>query len=225
MPRLWLGADPHFHAAESRNEGVLLRLRDLETKSAPGDWLAWAGDMTDNGTAAEYEAVRRALLRWQGRVILAPGNHDAGTLGLFVWGGSRRRWGALARELCSPPVLELGGRMVVSVDSCLYTVLPHDLAQGEVGKRQRKLMADEWPQSAKDKGLRLTYLMHHWPDCKDPALALQDGAEVRRLVEQGNADLVAGHTHHEETIRTASGSVLRCLDDFRSASRASFLDC
>jgi len=189
----------------------------------PLDWLILCGDVTDNGNTEEYAEALRLFSPFGRRIFAVPGNHDRGVLGIFAWAGARRRWSKFAAALGCVPEQVIGNRLFIGLNSCLDTLWFGDLARGEVGKGQRAKMATRWPDQAAQLGCRLTYVLHHWPDCDDETLALDDKAEVLRLVE-GRADLVAGHTHTRAE-RSVGGYTLRSIEDFRHASSFSWLDC
>lgn len=205
---LGLLADLHLVSDRHRNTTVEHTLGRLRERELPADWLAIAGDLTDNGAEGEYAEALRLLMPWRGRIMLAPGNHDGSVLGLFVQFAARRRWSRLCRALAAPVEAELSGWLVRSYDSCLLTSSPLDLARGRMGRAQLGRIPGHLAR-ARARGLRPAILQHHWPYCRDEDLLLVDAAAELRLVE-GRADLWAGHTHRAE-VRDVAGSVLRCL--------------
>jgi len=205
-------ADPHIHDSAARNEPIRDLVRQACDRMGRDGWLAILGDLTDSGTERQYAQAMAMLQPLRGRLILVPGNHDGGLLGIFVQAAARRRWARLVRELAAPTRIELDGRLIQVVDSCLYTTWPWDLARGRVGSRQMARVRSAIGEGGR-RGLRPTILLHHWPYSADVALRLEDAAALLRLVE-GHADLVAGHTHERDG-RAILGSVARCVGGAR----------
>lgn len=194
MPRLYLVADLHCKANPDDNALVEVRLAAILEGSDPGDWLAVLGDVTNSGTSEQYAEALRILTPWAGRLLLCPGNHDAGPLGLLYSVAARRRFSALRKALRCPPSVRIGHRLCVALDSCRYTLWPGDLARGRLGGGELARAAQAI-KDARKAGLLPTMLLHHDPYCEDPTLALDDAGDLLGLAS-GAADLAWGHTHH-----------------------------
>ena len=205
-------ADLHIHDSAARNEPIRDLVHRAADRMGPEDWLAILGDLTDSGTERQYAQALAMLQPLRGRLLLVQGNHDVSVLGLFVRAAARRRWKRLVRELAAPTRIELDGRLIQVIDSCLYTAWPGDLARGRVGVRQMARVRSAISEGER-RGLRPTILLHHWPYSQDPALKMTDAAALLRLTE-GHADLVAGHTHEADG-RMILGSVARCVGGAR----------
>lgn len=203
-------ADLHLTArpAEKNNRTASDELRRIQSVQRPGDYLAVCGDVTDDGWEGEYAEALRLLLPWKGRVFLAPGNHDMGTLGLFVQASARRRWARLVRDLGGLTEAIVGGHLVRVYDSCILSPSPTDLARQRLGAVQRARIPGH-VERAQRYGLRPLVLMHADPYCDDPTLRLVD-AEKALAAIVGKADCYYGHTHHA-AVRVVSGSVMRSL--------------
>ncbi len=74
-------ADTHMTEEAYRRGMLKLGLDDMERSAYPLDALLIVGDMTDNGEAVEYEALRDTFRRYKPakNIILACGNHDTWT--------------------------------------------------------------------------------------------------------------------------------------------------
>jgi 3',5'-cyclic AMP phosphodiesterase CpdA len=193
MSRLYLVADLHTRASRESNDLLAARLASLRSAIEPGDWVAVLGDLTDDGIADQYDEAARLLEPFRGRLLLCPGNHDAGLLGLCYSLPARRRWARLCARLGAVTEAQVGSRWVVALDSCRYTLWPGDLARGRLGggelRRARGCVAH-----AADRGLRTTLLLHHDPYCSDQSMKLDDSEELLGIAA-GVADLAWGHTH------------------------------
>lgn len=194
-------ADLHLRSSPSRPPQAT-RLLELWARAAPDDLLIVAGDLCDDGAEAQYDLAAQVLAPWSGRIILAPGNHDAGLQGLLWLTSSWRRWGRLCSRVGSRTVTRAGASLVVSLDSTLHTPWPGDLAQGRIGRAQlRRLPA--WGRLARAEGRRLILVCHHTPLDGDRALELVDRGELIAAAQAaGAAQLLVGHEHRErrETI-------------------------
>lgn len=224
MTRLHCVADLHLRDDPAQNRGVVAALRAAVDRMGTGDKLAILGDLTDGGTAAQYRQALAILGPLTGRLVLVPGNHDVGTLGLLVHATSRRRWAQLVAALRSPLTLQLGDRLVGVLDTNRYSVLPTDLARGRLGARQTA-RARDLAEQARRQLRRPTWLLHCWPWTTDPTLALDDADAVQKLVAVEQADVVAGHTHQGNT-RTGPGWHAWCVASLREDPAAVLrLDC
>lgn len=221
MPMLHLVADLHLGRSHDHDAAITTALAGLAFD--PGDLLAVLGDVTDDGEAGQYATALRLLAPYRDRILLVPGNHDAGRLGLLTEAGARRRWRQLVAALGGLTSARCGSRWLVALDSCRYTVLPTDLARGRLGRAETR-RAVAGCAEARRRFLRPTLLLHHWPWCSDPTLALDDGDEVQRLVAVQQCDLWAGHTHHADR-RSGPGWRAVCLADLASTGRAEVVDC
>jgi 3',5'-cyclic AMP phosphodiesterase CpdA len=219
-PRLHCTADWHLRADARHDAPTVAALRRVVAAMLPGDWLLACGDLTDNGSDAEYASLRALLLelRLEGRVLLVPGNHDVGLQGLLVQAAARGRWARLVRELRSPARVQVGSLLVGALDSCLLTPWPGDLAEGRLGARQAA-RAQAICEDAHAACLRPVLAMHHWAWCRDSALRLLDAERVKRLVADERATVIAGHTHCAEE-RSGPGWRGLCLGALGAVGRA-----
>lgn len=70
-------SDLHFGANPSSNRDAITLLGHVWTGfDSAVDHLMITGDITANGDEGEYFQAARALSRFQGRLLLVPGNHD-----------------------------------------------------------------------------------------------------------------------------------------------------
>jgi len=170
----------------------------------PGAWLVIAGDITDDGHPDQYREAERLLLPWRHRLVVAPGNHDYGYLGLTydpqcvaAWQSWCDRMGALDDVILQT---KTGRVRVVAIDTCCATPGPWDLARGEVGSAELARVRGAVELRRRYMGTmrqhRLLCVTHHDPYCTDETLLLEDASEY--LDAASGADwLVWGHTHRE----------------------------
>jgi len=170
------------------------------------DVVAVTGDITDDGTPTQYDDAERMLRPLRGRLLLAPGNHDYGALGIAYSEQAEAGYLDLCRRLSAPlPGIPwmVGEWLLLSLDSCLKTDTPADLACGRVGETQLRRLA-EAQQLAEAVGLRTAVALHHDPATDEVGRRLLDAAAVLRAT-WGVVDLVLfGHTHGPATQWTAT---------------------
>jgi len=201
----FLGSDLHAQGRLPDDAIIHKAFEVLADRFRPGDWLVILGDLTQDGTAAQYAAARALLAPYVGRCMASLGNHVLGPLGLSVSTAAEARWIALATWLRSPEVLDLGPMRLLEVDSCRRT--PR-LARGRVGaaelRRLRLRVA-----AARAAGQIPVAVQHCDPLCDDPTLALDDGAEELAVLGPG-AGVWCGHTHRAG-LREVGGTWVRTV--------------
>lgn len=180
--------------------------------------LLITGDVTDNGTRAQWEQLTRLLapLRALPHLTLhiVPGNHDVGLHGITY----DPKRAALAAQMCaalSAPtveeqhgarVWELDGARLIGLDSQRGQggeLLP-PLARGELGAMQ--LLALDMLLAA---DTRPTWLaLHHHPRWSDLAHELEDAAELRAIIARHPhiKGVCYGH-RHVESLHTEHGTI------------------
>lgn len=174
--------------------GRLARARAALASARTADHLVLTGDLTEDGSTAQFEVVRGLLLESgipAERITLVPGNHDAYGEGWeAALSGPLDRWAATSRP---GTVTRLRGASVVAVSSAVrQSVLRssgriHDeqLAGGaEVARRspgEAVLFAQHHPPFT---------VTHHWVH------GLVNHADVRALLDaHANVSVLHGHTH------------------------------
>ena len=73
------------HIGGKFNEEMFLRGVDLVNKTK-ADYFIFCGDLTDQGTVAEYELAKNKYLPlFKKEILMVPGNHDAKNVGDLIW--------------------------------------------------------------------------------------------------------------------------------------------
>lgn len=188
--KLWHITDTHLPSS-----GGEVAVAHVLAQMAPLDVVVVTGDITDDGTADQYDLAERLLWPLRGRLLLTPGNHDYGPLGLNCEPAAVTRYRELARDLGSPaPGTRwiVGRWLLLGLDSCRQTEA--HLARGHLGSQQLDRLK-ETLKFADRAYLRTIVALHHAAQDSDPTLLLEDGDEFLKLV-WGKADMVlCGHQH------------------------------
>lgn len=202
LPGLSILSDIHNKAAIVERLAYIQRYR-------PFDWLLITGDLTHNGATAEYEWLAHMLEYWVGRLIVVPGNHDAGLLGNVFMRRLLARFddtfGTRFLGVNSPAVTEIiqpegsrRGVVVIGLDSNRETWFPGDFARGRIGIWQRWKLG--WDLN-RYKGWTRIVALHHHPFERHPFLCLSDSRKFMAVVENSCEVLCFGHKHEQERCR------------------------
>jgi 3',5'-cyclic-AMP phosphodiesterase len=201
-------SDLHIHTHESSNKEVIVML-EFVAKRYPDHRLLVTGDITDDGTQAQYENAFALLQPFKERVFLVPGNHDYGAVGNFY---SHERALRFDRLLAQPlnqggtfkgdttpvvNVLQDGGAeiMVIALDSNLETEHPFDFACGQIGDTQLRELKTILSGQAAARMVKILLLHHHPFMLNDPFMELKDAKALASAV-YGRVDLILfGHKH------------------------------
>lgn len=201
--RIFHISDLHIDADPAANNarGLPSRLAQLAyDMDRPDDVCVITGDIVDDGTAEQYQRALELLTPLRGQVLLCPGNHDVGALGLLYHPAAVERYEAFAALMGSHRRATIGAVALLGLDSTLDTLHPFDAARGEIGGAQLDWLAREL-SVAKKAGLKTVVYLHHYAHhvggIEGILLRLIDGDELLREV-WGVADLVlCGHDHGE----------------------------
>jgi 3',5'-cyclic AMP phosphodiesterase CpdA len=201
-------SDLHFHRDKKDNKKALTTLKNVQTKF-PHHYVVISGDIVDDGHETQYENAFNALKQFEGRVFIAPGNHDFGALGNFY---SKERAERFDDMLATP--LKQGGTfsaenkpvvnvvrdgsdvvMFIALDTNLETEHPFDFACGEVGDTQLDALYRILENSAAP-GMTKVLFFHHHPFVRnDPFMALTDAGKLARVVYNKVEVILFGHKH------------------------------
>jgi 3',5'-cyclic AMP phosphodiesterase CpdA len=203
-------ADLHVGRPGSEAAEVLDR---LHTIMRPGDGVAFLGDLTDNGSAVEYAALRK-MLGWLVACgvprVAVEGNHDTGCKGLLWMRSRERRWSSFARWFCGGSrTLDVGKVSVLGIDTTRHTLWPGDLATQEVGSGQLKTL-DARIDEALYAGKRPVVAGHGGLLCDDPTLRLGDAERLWETVRGRAWSCIEGHWH-KDMEQTRRGVLLRSI--------------
>ena len=208
-------SDLHFHTNASDNTEVTAALQAI-TEKLPDHYLIVTGDISDDGHAKQFENARAALEPFsrEGRVFIAPGNHDFGAVGNFF---SRERAERFDEMLSGP--LERGGTftgdatpvvnvvkddtdqvMLIALDTNLETDHPFDFACGAVGPDQlaalNTVLHGPTPTNCPTPTMTKLLFFHHHPFVHhNPFVELQDASDLMRTIYAKVDLLLFGHMH------------------------------
>lgn len=225
-------------AGEARQAAQLVRWLCAAITSERAALLI-TGDITDNGTLAQWEQVERLLAPLRDlpglTLHLVPGNHDCGLQGIAY---DPKRAALAARQcaaLSAPTIEEQHGARVWELADARLIGLDSQrgqggesippLARGELGTMQ--LLALDMLLGADDRPTWLA--LHHHPLWSDWAHELEDAAALRALIARHRhvKGVLYGHRHVEglridggtrwissgkTTAPQGGGIEIRCID-------------
>ncbi|HEY8206889.1 MAG TPA: metallophosphoesterase [Myxococcaceae bacterium] len=216
-------SDTHFHSNDADNKDVLERLKllyDQYFAPEPSTWLMVTGDITDDGAPQQYENAYRALEPFKGRLLLAPGNHDAGFAGNFYSPIREKHYD----ELLALPLGQPGPSfrkpepllttikdgdlkvMAIGLNTVLETLELYDFACGEVGTRQLEQLRALLLAPASQGYVKIVFFHHHALWVGNPFLELKDARDFWKTV-YGRVSVVAfGHKHEARTWQSTLGT-------------------
>jgi 3',5'-cyclic AMP phosphodiesterase CpdA len=197
--RIFHVSDLHLRRDPRHNVIVADKLAKLFPSFGEGDVLVVTGDITDDGREEQYAHALTLLAPFAGRIVITPGNHDFGALGMIYSKDCHKRFTKLRHALCAdkPYLFRVDGEAVgeiIVLDSCMRTGSLVDFAQGQIGrwnlwKLKRKLDA------MKKAGAVSVVALHHNPFYQDWFCRLNDAKKFLETV-MGRADVVlCGHEH------------------------------
>lgn len=201
-------SDLHFGRDPSGNRDANILLGHVATDfDSASDYLMVTGDVTANGDEAEYHQAARALSRFQGRLLLAPGNHDYCNWGNDYGEERARRFethllgplGIKHSFLTREPLIQVVGDATVRV---LTVGLNSNRMNPGIGGFARgvltapQLQRLEEALSAKEHAgyWRVVYLHHQAKVGGDPVDWLEDAEELLRIARNRVHVLAFGHT-------------------------------
>jgi len=198
----------HRHAQDNRKADALL---ETIHRKYPDHAVIVTGDISDDGHPRQYAHAATALrlLAEDGRVFIAPGNHDFGAKGNFFSRERARRFD----EMLSEP-LHQGGTftgdntpvvntlhdgndrvMLIALDTNLETYNPFDFACGEIGDEQLTALESILTDTTNAEWVKILFFHHHAFVRNDPFMELQDARALMRTI-YGRIDvLLFGHKH------------------------------
>lgn len=198
-------SDAHLTGDGTLHQGVVDTTAALDRVLAVADrvpdarLLVGSGDLSDDGSVASYEALRRRVVAWADRhgahVALVPGNHDL-RAGFGTLLGDGHGGPAPDGDPDETPVdgaSEVDGWRVVTLDTSVPGA-GYGLLRDAQLDRLRDLLATPAPRG--------TVLVLHHPPLSAPttlheSLALQRPEALARVIEGTDVRvLLAGHYHH-----------------------------
>lgn len=194
-------SDLHIRKDDKNNIVVKDKLSEVYKMMENRDVLVITGDITDDGSAAQYENTYDLLHPFKGRIAIVPGNHDFGRWGNFYNPDCVRRFAKLKEKLCATTnymlkVNDIPKGQIILLDSCLRTGTITDFAQGKIGWWQRWRLKSKLDQMKKHNVMSVV-IVHHNPFYTNFFCRLQDAKEFLDVV-LGRANCVLiGHEHKE----------------------------
>lgn len=185
-----------IHCGSIYFEQELLTAAVNEIQELAPDLVVVAGDLTEEGYAAQFQTAREALrpLQEEFTTVVIPGNHDARNVGYVHFADSfgKGETGAkLDRSLHLSRSGAPGMISVVAVDSS-----KPDLNEGEVGRERYEWIAEKFSYPA---DYRIFVLHHHLvpvPGTGRERNIVWDAGDVLALLDNAEVNLVlAGHKH------------------------------
>lgn len=201
-------SDLHFHRDQNDNKGANKALNTIKNRY-PDHMLIVTGDITDDGHELQYENALAALEPFNGRLFIAPGNHDYGAAG-YLYGRERAlrfdemlakplKQGGTFRGDATPVVNVVGGTderiMLIALDTNLETDDPFDFACGEVGEAQL-LSLESLLNAPSSQGKKKILFFHHHPFMRnDPFMEMRDARKLMRAIYHKVDIVLFGHKH------------------------------
>ncbi len=205
-------SDLHFGKSDEQNDSARSLLQGINQqfpfKDNKNCYLLVTGDITDSGDEDQYALASDALSPFAGRVIVTPGNHDYGSLLGTDYSEEKARyfdnWAAdkikfthdfFDKRVFIHQLKDQSNQalMMMGLNSCAKEGI-WDLAQGEVGEKQRKELAQKFDQC--DAQIPRLLFLHHIPNKEAEwsfVMTLRDWEELMALV-RGKVDVLAfGH--------------------------------
>jgi 3',5'-cyclic AMP phosphodiesterase CpdA len=180
-------------------------------------YLLVSGDITDSGEPDEFTSAKKALSRFKGRVFLTPGNHDYGSFLGTDYDEDKAKYfdnpfadslgfshpffkkTVFNRQL--PNNSDPSPVLIIGLNSCAKEGML-DAAQGEIGERQMKELADLLTKYGKEV-TKLLFL-HHIPNREADwslIMTLRDWEELMAATA-GSIDVFAfGHQGDELAVK------------------------
>lgn len=206
-------SDLHFGKSDSQNDEANFLLeginRQFPFKDNKNRYLLVTGDITDTGDEDEYELAGQALLPFEGRIFITPGNHDYGSPFGIMYSEHKAKYfdnpfasdvgfshsffnKTVFRFTLKDPSSE-SSLIIIGLNSCAKKGL-FDLAQGEVGENQRKELAEILKQC--DSQTPKLLFLHHIPNKVaewEFVMTLRDWKELMTIVKGRIDVLTFGH--------------------------------
>jgi metallophosphoesterase superfamily enzyme len=209
MIEIYHVSDLHIGRDTRKAKRLLKIIKDrFEIGEQENRWLLVTGDITQDGSKRQYEMALKALTPFKDKICIVPGNHDYGLLG-FIYSEYRAKNfdGLLAGGLGighqffpKIPFSELikegkeNTLLLIGLNSCLKTSSWLDIAEGEIGDKQRSNLERILTKSDYQNIPKIIFL-HHIPHRRAHSLgmSLKDFSELMGIV-RGKVDALAfGH--------------------------------
>ncbi|MHA2502225.1 MAG: metallophosphoesterase family protein [Candidatus Kariarchaeaceae archaeon] len=189
------------HIGGKFNEAMFLKGVDYINNS-DADYVIFCGDLTDNGTLAEYEMAQEYFSQIKPTVLMVPGNHDVKNVGDKLW-----------EEMIGPryfvhtdPVQKV---KILGLDSN-----EPDKNTGRMGEKAISRIYDEF-QDITDDWIQVLVFHHQSLPIKFTGRersALNDAGDVIKAILDCNIDLVFnGHRHISNVYSLTDGDIVTLI--------------
>ena len=207
MKKILHFSDLHFHTKDADN----LVLHEFLTKIRIdySDHIhVVTGDITDDGSQEQYHQVIKHLKMPFRDLILCPGNHDYGAVGLAYSEKCAQRFDTFLSyrgegfRYKEPVVTIVENLMFIALNSNAQTQHIFDFACGQLGHKQIERL-DMILNTEKHK--KKVVILHHHPFERDPFQKLLDAEEFWRCIFNRVDVLLFGHKHKHKIWRNVNG--------------------
>ncbi len=187
-----------LHIGGKFNEEMYIKGVDILNKT-DADYFICVGDLTDQGTVAEYELITKKYLPMIKKdILLVPGNHDAKNVGYVLW-----------EEYIGPRYFAITDEdnklRILGLDSN-----EPDMNSGRMSKRAIARIYDEF-RDLPDEWLKVLVFHHQTLPIKFTGRersALIDAGDVIKAILDCNVDLVInGHRHISNVYQMTDGDI------------------
>ncbi|MBS7631942.1 metallophosphoesterase [Candidatus Bathyarchaeota archaeon] len=184
-------SDTHISSFGNFLEKYFDKTADAINRLDPApDIVIHSGDLTDNGVLEDYEFAIEKLKSINGRLVLAPGNHDERNYGQELF---KEMLGNLDRE-------EHIGRLAVYI---MNSPEP-DRDEGRLGRRRQAFLEEKLSQLPKDI-IKVIVFHHHLvpiPYAGRETNVLEDAGDILETVLRNSVSFVfMGHRHVSRVLR------------------------
>lgn len=208
MIRLLHISDLHFHRGQHKNKPILRALTIIEQRF-PEHYLVITGDITDDGHDDQYKRAQDALLPFQDRLLLCPGNHDGGPIGNIFRQECLDRFNQRMIEeygreqiydtrpvvhILQDEALVQTQVMLIGLNSVLSTQNPFDFACGKIGWLQRWRL-DRLLLDAETCWMPKILYFHHHPFYHGLCVRMLDAKALLREIAAKCEMVLFGHRH------------------------------
>lgn len=225
-------SDLHIHGDNADNGSATSALDVIATRY-PSHHIVLTGDVTDDGSPAQYRNAVELLRPLRGRLSVCPGNHDYGPVGNFHRPICARDFD---KVLCGQ--LEIDGEfqskvpvtrtqvegdvrvLFIGLNSNIETTHPFDFARGEIGAAQLRDLDTLMSAPSSAGHIKVIYLHHHPFVREDPFVQLIDAEALMRVLYQRADLLLFGHRHNSGIWENRCGVRMICAADSTSKSMA-----
>jgi len=185
-------SDTHIKGRAWDNADVEQKLMLIRSKLPDNGTLVCTGDLVQGGKRRQFAQMYELFKPFAGNLVLAPGNHDYGSFGIFNSFISRWRWGRVCSKLNTISGEHRGYYFEV-LDTCFAWWSLFKLARGRV----TKWMRNNIKKTRENTKLPILICMHHDPKNEKPELLLEGADEFNEVVQGRALAVLYGHSHRK----------------------------